>query len=517
MFSLLNLYNDVPLVISIKYKDEKLDFTIGPPLIDKRNKDELDPEKQFVLLNSYVNYKGEKFKKELFDRYKNAYNIILAAITRKDLYPLPDRMVHDILDMFDLKDVYNFIKNVYGLKAPSTLADVFDVSKEKDGRVTRAQTFIKEDYLQLAALVNVLKPVLPVLGYFAYVKSSDVSGKHKEYILFNMINNHPIYQSEPMQKVLGMITELVKIPLKKTDVTAVLVLEKQVSKDELANYIMSIIAIQKVMTAVIIKDSTSKNIITRIHNYVTGRLETDTNVSKSIRNKESGNDVDSIGSEDKESVIEAYRIAVDIPDGFVEEMNWYIGNIDYILRDINVTIDINILRDSLDSNRIFLEDDITDEQILVLSFIFKNVIDPRALEYLNIESIINLLSVGFAYLWAIDCKHLAIILTSVLEKYNEDDMTINSTVHRNRITKEIKAELNELFPYEKVINSETTQNNAEIAINKISDQFYDRNRLPTCDIKYVNELGINTNKLIPSNLKIQLANMIIKIERMNKE
>ena len=191
-FSIENLYiKNADTKIKVTYNDRMLEFTIGS-VIGKKNKEDLDNTVQFVLLNEYLAYKGEVFQAELFDKLCKSMDDIVATLTRAEIHPLPYHIVFPLLDHFDLNDVFLFLKNVKGLQAPSNLADTFDTSIESDGRGTRVQTYIKDDFIELAALTIIMKVVLGPLCELAYAKSKEVNSMHKEYILFQLIkiSNH---------------------------------------------------------------------------------------------------------------------------------------------------------------------------------------------------------------------------------------------------------------------------------------------------------------------------------------
>ncbi len=95
-------------------------------------------------------------------------------------------------------------------------------------------------------------------------------------------------------------------------------------------------------------------------------------------------------------------------------------------------------------------------------------------------------------------------------------MSINTTVNRNRIPKETKEILQELFPYNRRINKDTTANTVEDAINEISNNLYTKRWIPIVPDKYIEEGIPNGGRMniLPSDLKVKLANVIIDNERL---
>jgi len=513
MFKLMNLYNKSGLIIHIEYGKAFVDFDIST-VINKRNKDDLNPERQFLLLNAYLDYKGDEFKKKLMNQYIKTEDILIGLINRKDINPLPVEIAHPILDMFDYNDVLYFVSEVYKVQPPEGLKTEFNTTIETDGDGTRAQTYLKTDYLELAALITILKTVLGPIGHFSQLKHALINGVNKEYILFNFIVTHRIFETPPMQKLYAFTKTLVDIAFKNEEVASIRVIERRIAREEMPLYILASAIFARIITNSVVDDKDGDNVITKIHVFITNKLNVRKDVSSAIRNKQALSSSD--GSEgDRDSIVESYRVVTALSVGDVVEMEWSVEDIDIVMSQLNIDVDKNIVNDAIIHNKIFLEKSITQAQLVILCYIFKDVLDPRSLKHLSNVHINNLLSVGFAYLWRLDCKYLAILLNSLADDSVDDDVfVINSSTNRSRLSKEIKDELNVYYPYTRVINKETTANVAEEAINLLSNLIYSTKWLPIVGEKYALEVAESRSmlKIVPNNLKILLAEMIIKIE-----
>jgi hypothetical protein len=525
MYRLLNVSSRGDITVAVEYGGNVVEFVISS-IISKRNKDELDPDHQFMLLNSYVDYKGEDFKKELFKLYVEADDAIVNSIPRKDLTPLPYEIAHPILDMFDIEDVFNYIKHIYRLKVPNNLKEEFDMLIEQDGRGSRVQTYLKDDYLEFAALAVIIKSVMGPLGQFAYVKQKDFSGPHKEYLLFYFISSHRLFATPAMLKLFGWVEKLVVAPTNDNEADAIRIIERQIPKSEMSMYILAIVVIQKISIATLVNDNEEKNIITRVYNFINNKLRNNGDVSKSIRDKTVLSDPDS-GEGDKESVLESYRMTSSLAPGHEVEMDWSVSNIHMVLAQMPISLDIDmqgrvtvsnmVLIDALAFCRYFFTGNIHQQQINLLAIIFKDIIDPRGLAYIRIEGIINLLSIGFIYLWGMGYKNLALLLTAYVDNSSSNAHYINITVNRSRLSQTIKDDLGYYFPYNRVVNAETSANLVEESINEMTNDLFGKRWIPTAYDNYVIEVlgeDKNINKILPSDLKIQLAEFIIQHERL---
>jgi len=499
MIQLMNLNNKNLLEYEISYKDKKVIFNIGK-LVNKRDKTELDPKVQTKLINSYIEYKGEEFKSTLFEKYVKAERVIMESILYPGIYPLPSDVIVDIIDMFDLMDIFHYIKNVVKLQAPSNLKPEFDTAITDAGHGTRVQTYIIDDYFELAATSVALKAVLGPIGHFAFVKDTEINGIHKEDILYSMLDATRVADSSAMEKVKGLAEKIIDITMRDKSVSAVTVIDKQIPRAAFSKYIVSIIALQKIAVANIIMDNRDENVITKMYNYIINKLRVKGSTSGKIYDKKPLRDE---STQQDESIVEAYRVTSSLPLGFEVELDWAVSDINQLISSINVDLDPKNINIGVMAGMKVTESTITKEQMQLLGSIYKGVIDPRGLEYLSSSSLVNLLAVGYAYLVAIGFEDISTILTSVAIINTEDTISINSNVNKARISNELKEELNVIFPYRRVVNKLKSVNIAEETINELANALFTR--------KWVNTLDGNSG-IIGSDIKIRLTEFIIKNE-----
>ena len=516
MFKLNNLYNNAALEIEIEHNGVTIIFNVST-IINKRNKDEIAADKQFVLLEAYLDYKGDNFKTALMNEYIKVDEILSDNIGRMEIMPLPNEIVNGILDLIDLDDVYNFIKNVYRYPALNSLGDEFDEKIIKDGHGTRVQTYIKDDYLQLVSFVQVLKSIIGPIGEFGYMNSTELGKAHNHYVLFNFITQHKIAESAPYIKLYGLVNHVIVSLSKSEDETLIRVIEKQLPSDEIVVWVLSIVMMQKIAMATIVDDTDVKNVITRTYNFVNNKLKVKGDTSNAIRSKRPMVDSES-GDGDPESILESYRIVSELPKGFIVEMDYYLGDLINTPDLIDPKIDPVVLGEARSFTQKLSDSKLSKAQITLLGWILKDVLDPRELNYVKMETILKLMALTFAYLWQNDFKYLALLLTA-LKVENDDAIVINFTTNRSRVTKDLKDIMDTIYPYKKIIVSTSTANRevnvADNAINILAEEFYKHRWVFTANSEYILE-ATNSKTLsinVPSDLKIQLAKLIIHINK----
>lgn len=507
------------LVYELKGRDP-IEFNMSE-IIARRSKDDGDEKDQYRLINSYLDYKGPQFQEDYYIRLEASYRYIKDVSDYAELIPLPLFIVHDVLDLFDLQDIYVFLRDKYKLRVPQNLKDVFDDNIESDGRGTRDQTYTKPDYLELAALSVVIKSVIGVIGQFARTKAGDLNTIHKEYILFNFFQTYPrIYDSDPMQKLIRLVRCLLVLPTNEKFTEERLVIEKQISREDIPAYIIATVVIQKIGVMALAGDNESKNIVTKIYNYVKNKLKSNGDVTKTIRDKspsESAKDE----TQESESPVETYRSLTDIEQGKLIEFNWALRSVDVILQQLpkamREVIKEKELINAADFVRCFrAEVPIHKLQIIFLGTIFKSVIDPRAMDRIDVESLLNLFTVGFSYLWNLGFRSLALQLTSKIVDVDSDEIMINSVVDKSRMSKELRDKLDEVYPCRRVINASKANNVVVEAIDLITAEMYSKRWIPTAFQEYVDVVRQETesNSLLSTELKVELAEFFIKHEEM---
>ena len=101
--------------VEMVYNGEILQFSVSHLLSRDSQRNYFD-SKQYLLINEYLDYKGEEFKARLFNLCKYASEEIetlpriLGENYNANMTP-PYELFIPILEMFDMEDIYNWIKN----------------------------------------------------------------------------------------------------------------------------------------------------------------------------------------------------------------------------------------------------------------------------------------------------------------------------------------------------------------------------------------------------------------------
>lgn len=512
-----------PCVVVIELdRKHKLEFTIGS-IIQRKGKEDLLNSEQYALLNAYVDYKGQKFKEELFAAYSEALENIENLIHSSDFGPkqtLPYWIMNRVFELYDLNDISYFVNEVYKLEIPSRLDYEFDDQIEKDGKGTREQTYLRSDYADLAAFVIFIKGTYMLLSQYAYVTGDCFKHPNKDSVLFMFYKRYePIYNSNAMVKLHQFINKLINDPKASPEKKYIRILEKRLSDDEMSELILSQAIFQKLTVATIVSDTSDCNVVNAIYCAVINKLGSKGSIEKTFREKTV------LGGEDgEESIIDSHKSMTDVTAGDVVTVNWATSTVERILnqlkdsqyelavKPIEANGKIFTLENIYEYAESFRSYHITSHTLAMLRIMFKGAFDPRYINYLELDSIISLVTVGFAYQWNLGFRHLAMLLMSTHKSGDEHD-ALNTTTNKTRLTQELIGQLEKIYPLSKIGNK--TNPDGELVIKRwiedFGNSYYGVTWSTALPEDFSIELFKKSSPIVPlmEDLKLQIARFLI--------
>ena len=511
MLDLINTAGKHPLSVTVLSDiGERMTFNIA--IIKRVDQVELAKERQFELFNTYVNSKGDIFKDKLFELYTQGHQEIMRQIMQRKVNPMPVKMIHDVLDLFDMEDIKNFVNYHKDIHIPSTMPEKFDEKIESDGLGTRAQTFTHDEYRDLIALTIPFKAILPLLGQYSVVKLNEIGNNDRLYMLYNLFNTHKIMESPGVLKLRAMVTRLLFVYIA-GDIEAAVTIEKGVPKTEMVDFVLAQVLISKVGIGAGVTDTDKDNIVTRIYRYIINRIKPKNDFGNKISDKKPLSDADSTTGE-RESSLEVYRFTAEQSIGTICELDWAASDLDILIRDMGVDIPDDIINAALAVVNKYDDHEITDGQITILAMVFKNIIDPRGIAYISLGGIKNLMVIAVGVLWALDQKAMAVFLLSVGRMVSGNEISLSPMTSRNMsLSQEVRDVLYTHWPHERVINKVKTVNVCEESISLLCIELRKYNWVPLLPSRYLKLAGVkNRGVITPDDLKTVVAKMLIRLE-----
>lgn len=539
-----------PVIIIYRKDQEDLTFDISS-VITKKSQSDLGNPKQFELLNRYLDYKGEEFKDELYKHYYDVYEMLGDFYLGKDLnsgVTPPYQDFAKIFKMFDIEDIYHFLKNVFKLNVPGNLPDVFDNSIIQDRKGTREQTFIKDEYIYLAALIVLIKATFPIVTRYAEMVSSEFKNNNpkqahlfKIYTTFDHINH-----SVPMEKLYSFTEKLVNTEDLTEEEIQKRVIELVIPSKEMIPFRLGQLVLHKLPLLTVVDDNRDINIVKAIYTFIITKLKSQYGSSDSIKQKTVRKETGDQDGGGNESHMEAYKIVGDLRVGEQVKLREFFSTTDHILhsmcyeqknlvtqpivtnnngKEVRFTYqDIyewtaayaNHREDDLEENGYRIH----DNTILLLTTIFKGQVDPRFKDYLNLDNVRNMITLGFMYLWNLGFKDLALLLFSTYNIKDSSIITITTSSNKSRIPDTMLQELESLFPLRTAPTK--TNPNGELLIKswveELGNSYYSLNMISLAPEDLIYEVFGRTDTRIPisKDLKVMIAEYLIKNEKIIK-
>lgn len=447
-----------PLCAIISHNNERLVFPLSS-IITKKDTVDIDHIEQFYILNDFIARKGEEFKLQVFEMYKYLYGLVdkfsdSLSNDNVDLYP----EFYKLFDMFPIEELIEHIKilvEIGKVNIPSNLTKVIDEHMVKDEIGSEEQTYLKEDYVELVGLVTFVKATYPILIKYDTVFLNEKNGPKKDIILFDIYRNYlPFMESKPMQK-LGQFTEQIVLGPKRDDSEIKQqMLEKSLSKEDFKPYFLAQIVIERLSIAPILRDTDERHLVLSNYGFLMNRV----NSSGSPKHKVKAVVPMVSADGEQESVYETMKQTTEISLATQSTINVSCSSVDFVLRQFSMfpkygdyinqiqlshrVVSVHEVREQFENIRGLV---IPSTTVLLVKTFAKKIFDPRFVNVLNIDSMLNLMSVTFTYMYNLGFKSLALYLASVAVEYS-DNHSVYSGNDIKKLDPDIVNELRNAFP-----------------------------------------------------------------------
>jgi hypothetical protein len=437
VLNLENLTNSINFKISITHNNEVIEWYLS-----SLGRSVVKTDTIFNQLNTFLKTLDKNTVDTLFNIIKDIYNDINSSLPISLMFKSIRDRVSTFLSYFIFQDVINFVNFSPEITIPSSFKDSFvsDITKN----ITRDKTYTRKDYVELVALILILKALLPVFTHYMTVIEGEVGKQYKEDYVFSIINNSQYYESKPLEKLKTYIqsTLLNGAQLSSTSLTI-----SGITIEEHIDILLARTMIRKLLVSDLggmNKDNTLKvddnhNPITYTYKFMT-QIKRDNEKSNVYDKKESGGN-----SESGLSILEEVRLQYNIAIGDVVSLEYYIKDITKIANKIDPSLSKELLDYHLSIAHKLDNEMIYEPQIKILQTLFKKYIPPMSLPHLNKQKIIELIGLAKALLWKNNIKVISLLLSSVTKDTTTTIMS--GTGSRTRIDPELVSEIVKIFPY----------------------------------------------------------------------
>lgn len=388
------------------------------------------PLSMFGVTNAYLMYRGEEFCLKLFELLKS-YSLEDGRLEKTEI-------LYNIIELVDISHVFMWLEA--NLEVDPKFKEKFDIQKERDGVLTKTQTYTRKDYLDLVAFIVVIQIIFGPIHDL-------IQGNIKEnrVLMMEIIKQFDcLLEWDGYNKLMEYITEQIHKGITSGDAMKQKVLKLGLPEDHFDTYFCGIIIFEALvfmdLNAEPDESGKSVDVVSRMFGILINKINntgpSSNEISAMVINSNMVND------EADEGYIESMNVSTRIPPGVLPEWEWAFDSIDFILKQI--TKYENLLKlvkredmeFALDILKNTKASEIHQLHLRLISPIVQVIVDPRALDYIPLRSLKN--AMAFAYAACKGAGYLG-YANFILFRWQKPELSNNSkTIHNFGSTSKTK-------------------------------------------------------------------------------
>lgn len=455
----------------------------------------LPAETQLRIAKNFVEIHQTFFSVSDTSQVKNRLQLIL-----KELY---SNLSYD--------DLLTWVKFHRRPRCPPTMHETYLPTDLVD----RRRTYIYKDYVELAALAILLRPMIPIWGEYILRNKKLAGTDYKELQAIRLLYHTGITNLPPAQRLLDYInaTTGYEDPIFSAIIAGL-------GTEERPEWLLALNLIRRVATGEIDSADPQSNIVTNAYNYTRTKLEQlakKNNVKKKEKPQRGPED-------DNVSFQEMYKVKERVPRGRVALIEVYSEDPFKNARDIDETVAPELVNECLTWVKELEKRPTYQHQVILVQWVMAKVISPDGVETLDRLSILRTIAVTQALLWHWGFFDLAALVSACPFPIREDEILSNLD-GRAKIPKDLMDELNATYRY--YVVATTKADRAKAAAGKVPNEavksienYVDLIKQNDWELFAPPALQERTSKLkhtrrliVPADIRAQLANLVIKISR----
>lgn len=475
----------------------------------------------FQEINEYLSLLPITEQDSLFDALSEISEIFeFSPEDDTELSKIP-RILARVYSIVTLDGIRNWMVRHPSFEIPDTIDDEFE-----EGAITpRGMTYLKEDYIELAAYGIALRLMVPIWGIYQTVLKAN-NRPFLELEMVSLLRSTNLLNCNASEKLLTYCTTFFESKMSQNDQIALVL--KGLATTEFPRLIRAQTMIRRLSIFPILdkppSHTPSHTLIANIFYFVKSRIAPDVRkVTDKVRWKimEDGHG----GDEDKDSYIEKNKIKKATSDGDNQLINYYTENVNAIARRRDPEVPFELIDESLDGIVRMQETPIQPFQVSLVEWVVTPVLTARTIRNLNQASQLRMIAVAQALLRHWGFFDIAVFLT-VLD--DDDDAGSLSALTRPpvvkaRFTKEHQDRLKKAFPYERKTNTRrdrrgtttpTTTNSGAIEIDMVSKAIFMGQWVYVGPQKLIEKTNHQKGRrvlTVPTDLKRQLTELVLFI------
>jgi hypothetical protein len=390
---------------------------------------------------------------------------------------------------------------------PPDVPATFDYAPESGN--TREKTYIREDYLKLAALSLFFRTISPIWGEYISYTRRDHGIDHKEYMALQLLIDTGVLESDAFRK-LSVYTQQMASDRPRN-------LEKivaGVSSEDMCFLLLALVCVRRI-TLADLRGLEKAHVVKAVYRFlVQPTAESDSNVREK-KFKEGPDNSENA----KRSRMESYQKRTELSLGERALLEFAYERVYDIAERHAPGISKAEVDASIETSSCLVRERPTDAQLSIMAWVFKKHLLPKSAWYNSPESLARALGVLEAVLWYRGYHYLSVLVTSY-PIIGREEMVVSQIDSRGQIPTALQDDILQLYPY---VWSNQRRNKAArteephpvlFAIDLVVDELISNSWRSTASEDKIRVLFGELKRKFPiqSTIKTELAKLIIDVE-----
>lgn len=421
-------------------------------------------------------------------------------------------MVGRLYNHVNLDNILHWMLFHSNVRIPNGLKDEYAPTDSPD------RTYLRTDYHKLAALAISLRPMVPIWGEYLVLSKQDAGPAWKEYYALSLLYNTYLNECEAMVKLRAFVQNTVDSNMQAGSAMTAVV--GGLSTEEFHMWVLATTLTRRVAVGEVSAPNDTSTLITNTYNYINNTWRSgDRKLGKPHGGKLSEKKpfADGASDEDKTSHIENYKVKQQVADGDLTILSAYTERVFDMANKIDPGIAPYHVQLCLDFAQTLLTKQIPIELSPLTQWPLSSCLTPRGIPLLPKPAMIRAMAVAQAALWHWGFYDLAALVTASRIDVDED-VYISGNESRNSIPKDLRAELEVLYPYYRPSRAKQESsrklNVAFRAVDDFTDVLTTHDwyiNAPDALLSQCSTEGESRRMSIPIDIRTQLAKLIIKL------
>lgn len=464
----------------------------------------------FSEINDLISRYSKGDQQKLYDCYARLDAVLDSYgtdVKASEFMELLQDIVKGIFDIVKFEDLRDYLTSNKNIKFPAELADTY-VTADKITPIYMERTYLKREYIDLAAVALGLRCMIPVWGAFLPIAIKEEGPKKKEYVAYKLLETCLLKECPAFDR----LETYVRANTTEMEHEMAIIFEF-LSSEEIPVFLMALALIRKVSIAPLSAETDKDHLMKVVFNYVCGnnnRLPAA--FGGNIRSKI---DVEA-ATDDNSSVWCYYKMKEQISTGDLCIFQLYITDYLEAARAIDQEITDEQTEMCVARAQKLARFDPNDAQVALCIWVMSTVVAGCAIEMFDRNTLFTAMGISQTVLWKWGFHQLAILQTAAPVQMADDEMM--TPVPRTKISDENMKQLEYIYPYTMPESKKDSGQSPNVGVRGVEDAanvFFKNEWEPQCPrqlaAKY--ERSDVTRRLqVSSDFRDELAELFIKLD-----